>query len=42
MLKWDIVDRWVRQDSELAAARFEEMTETGLGDYANLFERELH
>ena len=42
VLKWDIVDRWVRQDSELAAVRFEEMTETGLGDYANLFERELH
>lgn len=40
VLKWDIVDRWVRHDSEQAAQRFEEMTETGLGDYANLFERE--
>jgi hypothetical protein len=42
VLKWDIVDRWVRHDSEQAAARFEQMTETGLGDYANLFEREQH
>jgi len=42
VLKWDIVDRWVRQDSEQAAERFEELTEAGLGHYANVFEREQH
>ena len=38
-LKWDIVDRWVRRDSEAAAQRLEELTGAGLGDYANLFAR---
>jgi hypothetical protein len=42
VLKWDVVDRWVRHDCELAAERFEELTETGLGDYTNLFERAPH
>ena len=41
VLKWDIVDRWVRYNGEEAAKRFEELTRAGLGDYAALFEREL-
>lgn len=36
--KWSIVDRWVRYDGEEAAKRFEELTDAGLGEYANLFE----
>jgi len=40
--KWDIVDRWVRCNGEEAAKRFEELTRAGIGDYAALFERELH
>ena len=36
-LKWDIVDRGVRRDSEAAAQRLEELTEAGLGDHADLF-----
>jgi hypothetical protein len=42
VLKWDIVDRWVRHDSALASRRFEEMTDEGLGEYADLFQHELH
>ena len=41
VLKWDIVDRWVRYNGEEAAKRFEELTRAGIGDYAALFEREL-
>jgi hypothetical protein len=37
VLKWDIVDRWSRRDSGAAAKRFQEMTDTGLGNYADLF-----
>jgi hypothetical protein len=39
VLKWDIVDRWVRRDSKAAAQRLEELTDVGLGDYADLFAR---
>jgi hypothetical protein len=41
VLKWDIVDRWVRHDSDLASERFDELTQAGLGDYADLFGRGL-
>ncbi len=36
VLQWAIVDRWGRYNGEAAARRFEDLTETGLGEYANL------
>ncbi|WP_119165298.1 hypothetical protein [Algihabitans albus] len=36
VLKWSIVDRWARYNAEAAARRFEDLTETGLADYAAL------
>ena len=42
VLKWDIVDRWVRQDCELATERFDELTESGLGEYADLFQHQRY
>jgi len=38
VLKWDIVDRWVRHDSGLATERCDELSESGLGEFANLFQ----
>ena len=38
VLQWDIVDPWIRRDGEAAAKRFEEMTNAGLGRYADLFD----
>ena len=37
VLKWGIVDRWVRADAEAAAARFEKLTEEGLRDHDGWF-----
>ena len=36
VLKWNIVDRWARYNSEEAAARFEDLTQAALGEHANL------
>ncbi|MDJ0609776.1 MAG: hypothetical protein QNJ67_12435 [Kiloniellales bacterium] len=36
VLKWSIVDRWGRYNSEAASRRFEDLTQAGLGDYATL------
>ena len=38
VIKWNIVDRWGRYNSAGAARRFEELTETALGEHAALFE----
>lgn len=40
VVKWSIVDRWVRYNSEEAGKRFQELTDEGLGEYATLFEGE--
>lgn len=36
VLKWNIVDRWSRYNSEAAKKRFEQLTEASLGEYATL------
>lgn len=36
VLKWSIIDRWVRYNAEAAAKRFHDLTEAALGDYAAL------
>lgn len=36
VLKWNIVDRWGRYNSEAAARRFEKLAEAGLGAHARL------
>ena len=36
VLKWNIIDRWVRYNAEAAAKRFHDLTESALGDYAQL------
>lgn len=36
VLKWNIIDRWVRYNAEAAAKRFQDLTEAALGDYAAL------
>lgn len=36
VLKWSIVDRWGRYNAEAAARRFADLTDAGLGIYANL------
>ena len=36
VLKWNIIDRWVRYNAEAAARRFHDLTEAALGDYAQL------
>lgn len=36
VLKWSIVDRWGRYNAEVAARRFEDLTNAGLGTYATL------
>lgn len=36
VLKWNIIDRWVRYNAEVAAKRFQDLTEAALGDYAEL------
>lgn len=38
VVKWNIVDRWVRYDGPAAAARFEQLTAAALGDHGRLFE----
>lgn len=42
VLKWDIVDRWVRHDSGLATERCDELSESGLGEFANLFQHQQY
>ena len=42
VLKWDIVDRWVRHDSVQASERLEEMTEAGLGEFGKLYQHAPH
>jgi hypothetical protein len=37
VLKWSIVDRWVRADAEAAVARFEKLVQEGLGDFGGRF-----
>jgi len=37
VLKWDMVKRWTRFDSERAVSRFREKTKSGLGKYADLY-----
>ena len=37
VLKWSIVDRWVRADAEAAVARFEKLVQQGLGDFGGRF-----
>ncbi len=36
VLKWNIIDRWVRYNAEAAARRFQDLTDSALGDYANM------
>ncbi|MEM7053006.1 MAG: hypothetical protein AAF446_00515 [Pseudomonadota bacterium] len=36
VLKWNIVDRWARQNADGASRRFDELTETGLGAFSSL------
>lgn len=36
VLKWNIVDRWARYNTEAAARRFEDLTQAGLGAYAKM------
>lgn len=36
VLKWSIVDRWGRYNSEAASRRFEDLTQAGLGAHATL------
>ena len=38
VVKWNIVDRWVRYDGPAAAMRFEQLTEAALGDRGRLFD----
>ena len=38
VVKWSIVERWGRYNSAGAARRFEELTESALGEHAALFE----
>lgn len=37
VLRWNLIDRWVRYTREGAVRRFESLVESGLGDYATLF-----
>ena len=36
VLKWNIIDRWVRYNAEAAARRFQDLTDSALGEYANM------
>ena len=36
VLKWNIVDRWTKYNAEVAARRFQDLTEAGLGRFAAL------
>ncbi len=37
VLRWDIIDRWVRYDGEAAARRYDALLRGSLGAHANLF-----
>lgn len=37
VLRWDVIDRWARYDSEKAKQRFEKMLDPALGKYASMF-----
>ena len=38
VIKWDILKRWLRYDSKLAVERFHEMTESGIGEFAQILD----
>ena len=36
VLRWNVIDRWTRYDSDVAAKRFALLVEAGLGDYGSI------
>ncbi|MEO0397213.1 MAG: DUF2764 family protein [Cyanobacteria bacterium P01_A01_bin.137] len=37
VLRWDLIDRWVRYDGPLAVERFKHLVDTGMGEFDQLF-----
>ena len=37
VLRWDLIDRWVRYDGQLAVERFNHLVDTGMGEFDQLF-----
>lgn len=37
VLRWDVIDRWARYDSQRAKQRFGKMLDSALGDYSSMF-----
>ncbi len=37
VLRWDVIDRWARYDSEKANQRFGKILDSALGDYSSMF-----
>ena len=37
VLRWDLIDRWVRYDSEAAIERFRNLVDAGVGEFNQLF-----
>ena len=37
VLRWDLIDRWVRYDGQLAVERFKNLVDAGIGEFDQLF-----